>query len=131
MPSFIYPHRVSQVKSPSPQSLSTLKRKLVHLHSGLGENSVIINLLSPKVANSCMCTLTYYTCQSWEETMATAEAGALLHSSILPLSQIHRKGRYIHLLRTGRKHECLENRVVCPLLEETKYKSDSFYVFAT
>ena len=50
--------------------------------------------------------------------MAVVEVGALLHSSILPLSQIHRKGRYIHLLRTGRKHERLENRVVCPLLEK-------------
>lgn len=50
--------------------------------------------------------------------MAVVEVGALLHSSMLPLSQIHRKGRYIHPLRTGRKHDCLENRVACPLLEK-------------
>lgn len=55
--------------------------------------------------------------------MAVVEVGTLLHSSILPLSQIHRKGRYIHLLRTGRKHDCLENRVVCPLLEKITLKS--------
>lgn len=52
--------------------------------------------------------------------MAVVEVGALHHSSSLPLSQIHRKGRYIHLLRTGRKHERLENTVVCPLFKERK-----------
>lgn len=50
--------------------------------------------------------------------MEVVEVGALLHSSMLPLSQIHRKDRYIHPLRTGRKHENLESRVVCPLLEK-------------
>lgn len=70
-----------------------------------------------------MRTLTDYTCQSWEETTAVAEVGALPHSSTLPLSQIHRKGRYIHPLRTGRKHEHLENRVVGPLLEKTTLDS--------
>lgn len=52
--------------------------------------------------------------------MAVVEVGALHHSSSIPLSQIHRKGRYIHLLRTGRKHERLENTVVCPLFKERK-----------
>lgn len=54
--------------------------------------------------------------------MAVVEVGVLLHSSILPLSQIHRKGRYIHLLRTGRRHVCLENRLVCPLLEKNNIR---------
>lgn len=115
------------MKSPSVESLLTLKRKLGHLHSGLGVNGVIISQAltkqSAKVANSYIHTLTDYTCQSWEETTAVVEVGTLLHSSILPLSQIHRKGRYIHLLRTGRKHDCLENRVVCPLLEKITLNS--------
>lgn len=54
--------------------------------------------------------------------MAVAEVGALQHSSNLPLSQIHRKGRYIHPLRTGRKYKCLENRVLGPLVEKKKHQ---------
>lgn len=54
--------------------------------------------------------------------MEAVEVEALQHSSNLLLSQIHRKGRYIHPLRTGRKYKCLENRVLGPLLEKNNIK---------
>lgn len=50
--------------------------------------------------------------------MAVVEVGALQRSSNLLPSQIHRKGRYIHPLRTGRNCKCLENRVLGPLLKK-------------
>jgi len=60
--------------------------------------------------------------------MAVAEVGALQHSSNLPLSQIHRKGRYIHPLRTGRKYKCLENRVLGPLVEKKNIRLKFYHI---
>lgn len=54
--------------------------------------------------------------------MAVVEVGALQRSSNLLPSQIHRKGRYIHPLRTGRNYKCLENRVLGPLLKKNSIK---------